>query len=348
MGAAKVISVINYKGGVGKTTSAYNIGVGLNFLTDSKVLLVDLDPQCSLTNIGLKAYSKATRREFKIEDLSSFQSINYVIRSYLKQITHDVQPKINYDDIVVKNFYQGKYYRPSNMDLLPATMFDTSESSYPKGLDDLEIEMAMNYVGEGTRLKQLSLFAKFFTEHNIKEKYDFIIFDCPPANNLITQNALIVSDYYIIPTIMDDLSTNGITHLHNLIQKTIFEKIHQQYGDIINQHLDTPHYQFFHKAKAELLGIFETLKKATTDTNFSRRTLQSLPYFSDKLLSNTIYHHVDTARHTGGGQSVFSVFVDKNKYSPHVCYGELILEILDKIGFPYNEEDARLKINNWL
>jgi len=44
----KIISVINHKGGVGKTTSSVSIGSGLS-LMDKKVLLIDLDPQANLT-----------------------------------------------------------------------------------------------------------------------------------------------------------------------------------------------------------------------------------------------------------------------------------------------------------
>lgn len=47
---AKVISFINYKGGVGKTTTAFHIGCGLAmFEPKKKVLLVDADPQTNLT-----------------------------------------------------------------------------------------------------------------------------------------------------------------------------------------------------------------------------------------------------------------------------------------------------------
>ena len=56
MGKAKIISIINYKGGVGKTVSAFNIAAGLNFLNGHSVLLIDLDPQCSLSRVCLRAY----------------------------------------------------------------------------------------------------------------------------------------------------------------------------------------------------------------------------------------------------------------------------------------------------
>ena len=58
--AAKVISFVNHKGGVGKTTSAVNIGAGLNRI-GKKVLLVDLDPQANLTiHLGLSPNSEKT------------------------------------------------------------------------------------------------------------------------------------------------------------------------------------------------------------------------------------------------------------------------------------------------
>ncbi len=45
---SKIVALSNHKGGVGKTTSTVNIGAGLNRL-GYKVLLIDLDPQCNLS-----------------------------------------------------------------------------------------------------------------------------------------------------------------------------------------------------------------------------------------------------------------------------------------------------------
>src|SRR5437867_1647765 len=49
MPRAKIVSFINYKGGVGKTTTTYHVGCSLAQHHGKKVLLVDIDPQTNLT-----------------------------------------------------------------------------------------------------------------------------------------------------------------------------------------------------------------------------------------------------------------------------------------------------------
>ena len=79
---SKVISISNHKGGVGKTTSAINIGAGLNRL-GKKVLLIDLDPQANLSqSLGLINQDKniygAIRGEYKLQPVEVLKGFSVV------------------------------------------------------------------------------------------------------------------------------------------------------------------------------------------------------------------------------------------------------------------------------
>ena len=78
----KIISISNHKGGVGKTTSATNIGAGLNKLK-KKVLLIDLDPQANLSqSLGLIDQEKniygALKGEYKLDPISVLKGLDVI------------------------------------------------------------------------------------------------------------------------------------------------------------------------------------------------------------------------------------------------------------------------------
>jgi chromosome partitioning protein len=78
----KVLSISNHKGGVGKTTSAINIGAALNML-GKKVLLIDLDPQANLSqSLGLinqeKTIYGALKGEYKLQPVSVLKGLDII------------------------------------------------------------------------------------------------------------------------------------------------------------------------------------------------------------------------------------------------------------------------------
>lgn len=60
---------------------------------------------------------------------------------------------------------------------------------------------------------------------NAAENYDYVLFDCPPATKIVSQNALASSNCYIIPVIPDELSSRGVTHFQGLVEHKIDGKL---------------------------------------------------------------------------------------------------------------------------
>lgn len=75
---AKVIAIVNQKGGVGKTTTAVNVGAGLA-KADKRVLLIDLDPQGSLTTSFAFNVSRDDKTAYEL--LKGTRKAEEVIRS---------------------------------------------------------------------------------------------------------------------------------------------------------------------------------------------------------------------------------------------------------------------------
>lgn len=100
-------------------------------------------------------------------------------------------------------------YKKGNFDFIASSLFYRDGL----GLDELAVRM------EDT-IEYLSIL-KGFLDMVLQEKsYDYVLIDCPPSNNLITRSAFLLSDYYIIPTILDRVSANDVAHYINTVNKT--------------------------------------------------------------------------------------------------------------------------------
>lgn len=333
MGKANIISVINYKGGVGKTVSSYNIAAGLNFLNHHSVLLIDLDPQCSLSRICLRAYSQTIKKQIGLSKLSEEETINHVFKTYLNQDILDFDVKIDLNKLIKKDFYTGGKYRLSHLDFIPCSVYTLDSSSYIRGLDELEGDIKRKYSqGINTTLQQVSLMAKFLRDYHLDEQYDFIIFDCPPANNMITQNALVVSDYYLIPALMDDMGSDGVHHVQNIIEQTFIKDIIADYKAIINLSPMTSYFKFFKQGIPKLLGVFETLKKNGSNTTQARTTINRL--IPEIVFDSVIYHVVEMSHLIDEGDCCFIKSKNKVKTPLNESYGNLVFEILERLDIP--------------
>lgn len=202
---ATKISVINFKGGVGKTTFAFHFATYL--AKTSKVLVIDVDHQSSLSIVFL-----GPKWEGQVK---AGKTCNIIFESFCKR--NVMMPGI---EIIVENplhLRQPDYDFYPRLDLVPA-QFE---------LDDTEIEMASTTMGGPTvsEWDKRTLMAAWLDAINADNVYDYIIFDCPPATKIVSQNALAASDYYVIPVIPDELSTRGVTHFRNLVSEKVDKKL---------------------------------------------------------------------------------------------------------------------------
>ncbi len=204
MPKAKIISVINYKGGVGKTTTTYHIGCSLAQHYHKKVLLVDIDPQNNLTFLCAKA-----------QQWEAFKKERGTIATLYRQ--YAAQGAVNTRRVIWESPIElDKGKRISNLDLIPC---DVELLGDELGLDGTSAPFPNHQPSAWTmsaylRERRFLLGAL----RQVENDYDYILIDCPPNLYLMTQNALFASDSYLVTTVPDYLSTLGLSILQGRIQ----------------------------------------------------------------------------------------------------------------------------------
>lgn len=215
----KIISVINYKGGVGKTTLTANVGACLAQHFDKKVLLIDADPQCSLTAYFFTLPN--IKAGFGGNNIKSFfephlDGKNPPPLSLLVQ-----EPGIRYGR------HKRPLYRPRNVSNLRVVPSHLELIDLDIKLSQLAVDSIRHLMGDDKTLKAKEAWEKTFgllrKELSMEDfgDYDFIFIDCPPNLNIVTQNALFASHAFLMPTKLDALSTLGVEYLHGAVDKCV-------------------------------------------------------------------------------------------------------------------------------
>jgi chromosome partitioning protein len=222
----KTIAVINYKGGVGKTTVTANLAA-YAARQGKRVLMVDLDPQASLT--------------FSFMSVDDWKNIRQTktLYQFFKPYAEGKAAAPALDDLVVSLSPLGV-----KMDLLSShlTMIDTEAGLSSLLAGGAIILFQKNFVSTYTLLRN--------GLHNMKNPYDLVFIDCPPSFHAIVKNAIIASDMYIIPAKMDFLSTIGISQLEANMKSYIEEYNTNAHAAGLVQLRKTP---------PKLLGIVPTM-----------------------------------------------------------------------------------------
>ena len=203
--AAKIFAFINYKGGVAKTTSAYHVGCWLAGLKNKRVLLIDIDPQTNLTFL-CASIEDWQRRKDRVGTIAT------MYKRYLDGNPIDVKRYLWENPIRLRD---GRRY--PRLDLVPCDIELIGEDIGGGQIAGAYPSMEMLRKNARQFLRDREFLVKTINE--VRDKYDYVLIDCPPNLYLMTQNALVASHHYIVTAIPDHLSTIGLNILIGKVER---------------------------------------------------------------------------------------------------------------------------------
>lgn len=190
----KKLLFANNKGGVGKTTLAFNCAA--SFAKQGyKTVLVDLDPQCNLSRLAL-GDERYAHDLFSTLDKNIFDVLRGVVEG-----GSDIDSTVSFIPLA------------ENLSLL--------KGSVDLSLYENILVSAYGAAASGQRLGyfQTSAIDRFLREKGLLEEIDIFVIDTSPSLSLLNQIIFLGSDYFVVPMMPDCFSVQGIENLGNIFDK---------------------------------------------------------------------------------------------------------------------------------
>ncbi|ONI37984.1 hypothetical protein AN640_00610 [Candidatus Epulonipiscium fishelsonii] len=202
---SKIISFINMKGGVGKTTLTINIAKTLSSI-GHKVLVIDTDPQFNATQSLLE-------HKFKEE-----ASVEKVSTEDIDQDNDEMYTKVYKDILKNDQTLLQLFQASSEITFDPLMPIEISSN-----LDLVAGDLRLIKVISGDNSTKVGIFDSYLDEYNFKSTYDYILIDCSPMWSILTYASLTASDYYVIPSKVDFHASLGIKLLRQTIKENVLD-----------------------------------------------------------------------------------------------------------------------------
>jgi len=179
----KIVALFNNKGGVGKTTTLWNLAASLSE-KGKNVLVIDFDPQCNLS-IAALGDEKFSRLLKSSPDFPYGKTIRSFALPYIQQSTHGT-PFIT----------KPKYVQEKTFDIVPGDFWLNNFSDI--------LNVGTDVIG-GAGLYRFLMPSHLINvvEEKFNKKYDFTLIDLPPSFNSLVRAALYSSDYFLVPCTPD-------------------------------------------------------------------------------------------------------------------------------------------------
>ena len=201
--AARLISVINMKGGVGKSTTTVSLAETLALHQRRRVLVIDLDPQ---TNASIMAAGPEKWNDLREAE----RTLDFYFEAYI------VQQK-------AKPFKSLLEHKVTDLKGKP----DVSLCASAPEFRIVERDMIESFVKRGFHIDAIQ---KWICERfangikNVVNDFDFILIDCPPGISLFAEAALIAADAILVPSIPDYVSRLGLITFRKRALRLINER----------------------------------------------------------------------------------------------------------------------------